>query len=231
MRPFLKIALHLALASGIFIALALVPVARDAYRVLLRGMCNAAFSSVGDEGYVSFRLPMPTDVTPGNDSHELLVEIERRIVKYQTGYNAEGEEVRTPIVSGGKCKVVIPASRIGFMPTIELIALVIATPVPWVRRGLALMLGLIIVNAFVIARIWLMLIYFFSGAIDESLQQYFFSDWLNGVVDGLYEFFYVAPTATFVVPAIIWGALTLRPAELRFALLQDEEEMTEDDEA
>ncbi|MGB0715907.1 MAG: hypothetical protein ACPGXK_08515 [Phycisphaerae bacterium] len=228
MHPFLKIIFHLILAGVIYVALALTPMTRDAYRVLLRGMCNAAYANIGEEGHAVFRLPLSTDVTPGNDTHELMVELERKLVKYQTVTDADGEEVRIPIVSGGKGKVVVPTGRLGYVPNIELIALVLATPTSWTRRLVATLFGLILVNLFVVGRIGLMLVYFFSGAVDESLQQYFFSDWMNKLVDGCYEFFYVAPTGSFLVPALIWGVLTLRPADLKRSFWPEDDLALED---
>ncbi|MHC5108276.1 MAG: hypothetical protein ACYTHJ_00180 [Planctomycetota bacterium] len=219
MRPLVKIVLSVLLAGAVYLAFVLLPGLRPAYRELYRGMATSCFSEVGPEGTTRFRIPNSQDVRPANDPEEVMVDLTRTTTRYQVVTTEDDKQQQIPIVDGGSAKVVVPTGRIGYVPFVALIALTVAAPVPWRRRIQGLLIGGILINAFIMFRTWLMLLYFFSRP--TSLQQYYWSGWTTDAVAELYEFFYVSPTCSFLVPVIIWAAVTLRPAELKASLMPD----------
>jgi hypothetical protein len=92
-----------------------------------------------------------------------------------------------------------------YLPTIELIALVLATPVSWSRRGVALAWGLLAMHAFIALRIAVILAYMHHHA-DLG--------WTGRTARLFQELLAVAPTPGFIVPVIIWAAVMLRRDEV-----------------
>ena len=126
-KPTLWFVAHaavLALAFGIW------PVPRAAYPALFHAHANALLRQVDAP---SVQLGSPArDADPRTDTA-------------MTGAPRAGE----PITWTSYFSVV----RIGFWPSVALLALVLATPLPPLRRALTALLGLVLVDLFTLARI------------------------------------------------------------------------------
>ena len=96
----------------------------------------------------------------------------------------------------------------GYRPTVFLAALILATPIPWRRRGLSLLWGVLLVCGFVAVRVWLRLAVTMSN--NDAIQAYVFSGWLRGFLGALDAVFMKSPAVGYMVPALIWIVVTLR---------------------
>lgn len=97
---------------------------------------------------------------------------------------------------------------VGYMPTVSLIALVIASPLPWKRRWRALLLGLLLVHVFVAFRMAIPIQNSFSNP--DALQVHHpgpFGSWLLDVAE---RAFLSAPASAFVVPILLWVLVAFR---------------------
>jgi len=101
----------------------------------------------------------------------------------------------------------------GVLPTAEVLALILATPIGWPRKRRALLWGLAGVALFVYLRLLVLLLHFFSG--EGPLQLYSPGEFWNSVLRLLFEAGVVSPSMTFMVPIFIWVAATLRRQDLK----------------
>lgn len=169
------------------------PGVMNAYRACFRGAGSFLFDSVGTGGSATFE-PL------SQDDHTL----DTKIVLGHT---------RIP---GATPSIRINCASIGYRPTVFLLALVLATPIPWSRKWRALLWGLFWVNVFVGFRVWLVLFNAFSG--DDPLNAFslspFWKSALGWAVLGLVR----DATMHYVAPAFIWLLVTFRRGDLRSLL-------------
>lgn len=98
---------------------------------------------------------------------------------------------------------------VGWVPTALLLALILATPVSWRRRCVAVVWGLIAVHGFILFSVacntW-------NNSTDLSLIT--LTPFWKTVVAGLDETLITQMGASFVVPVLIWIFVTLRRQDL-----------------
>jgi len=98
---------------------------------------------------------------------------------------------------------------VGWVPTALLLALILASPVPWRRRGVALVWGLLAVHGYILfsvaCDIW-------NNSVDLLLLT--LSAFWKSVVEGLDETLVTQMGVSFVVPVFIWMLVTLRRQDL-----------------
>jgi hypothetical protein len=97
---------------------------------------------------------------------------------------------------------------VGYLPTVSLIALVIATPIAWKRRRRALLWGLVLVTIFVLLRMAIPIWRDFSRP--DALQVYHpgpAARWVLGIAE---RALLSAPASWFVVPILIWVVVAFR---------------------
>ena len=114
-------------------------------------------------------------------------------------------KIRPPTV---RAELDVKAAYTGYRPTAFLVALVLATPIPWSRRLRALVWGLLWVTTFVALRTGLRL--FDTFTTPGPLALYNLSAFWKGVVTGMYRVLVLTPAGHYLVPAVIWGAVTCR---------------------
>ncbi len=163
------------------------PGLQQAYSTVYRGACNAIFGSFGSGGVVRFG---PS-------------------AKGRPGTHAEitVRNVRSPTVATTSHSIRFT----GYLPAAEVLALILATPIPWSRRWKALVWGMILVNGFVLLRVWITLLYWFSR--DQPWALYHPSPFWSKFIGGLFEFASVSPACSFVVPVLIWILVSLRDSD------------------
>ena len=105
--------------------------------------------------------------------------------------------------------------RGGYLPTVEVVALILATPIPWRRRWKALLWGLLGAHVFVAARVGITLLFATS-----LLRMGFFADvspfWPKAMAV-TYDVC-MSLAASWVVPIFIWILATFRRADLLEAM-------------
>ena len=94
---------------------------------------------------------------------------------------------------------------IGWVPTALLLALVLATPVPWRRRVWALFFGVIAIHGFILFSV---AVYLWNNSTDLGLLT--LTPFWKQTTDGLEETLITQMGAGFVVPVLLWIAVTLR---------------------
>lgn len=94
---------------------------------------------------------------------------------------------------------------VGWVPLALLVALIVATPVPWRRRLVALALGLILINTYVLFVVGVYLWNETAGATTWTWLPY-----APALGDALEETFVTQLGPSFVVPVLIWAAVTFR---------------------
>ncbi|MGE3109963.1 MAG: hypothetical protein AB7G11_07100 [Phycisphaerales bacterium] len=188
-----RVLVFFVMAGGVYLGLVLLwqvdAVARgygSAYRAVARA-CLSDFGSRGD--LVEF---LPNATQPGMDT---------AIVANRRGVPVAGRTYHSTHV-------------IGYLATAELLALIVATPVSWRRRAIALALGLGAIHVFIGLRVVLIIIWLYStpGALYARWQ---FSSGARDALEWAVEMFASSLNATFFVPVAIWALLMFRADELR----------------
>jgi len=169
------------------------PGVAEGYRRLFREAGNGLFHRVGDASVVRFQ-----KIDRGLEGKDTRVRLENRRDR-----RAGALEIR--------------AMYWGYRPTVFLIALILATPIPWARRGRALVWGLLWINVFIGLRLWLRVMDAFCDP--DMLGLYTISDVLRSMLHGLMLVISLAPATTYVVPLVIWILVTFRRED--WALLTD----------
>jgi hypothetical protein len=155
------------------------------YRSGLRAVGNVAFRSVGVSGSARFER-----FSDSKQSADTTLRLSDR-------------------ATGARGSMEFRANLVGYRPTVFLAALVLTSPIPWRRRGWALLWGSVTVTAFVWLRLWLM-IAGMSISHGEVLAVYSFGPFAQRVVEALNKVLVQDATMGYIVPAFIWLLVTFR---------------------
>ena len=143
----------------------------------------------------------------------------RRILRF-----AEGHDARFPIAveitlanrdqldANGRGPVRIlglDARGIGLTPMALILALTLATPIPWRRRIWALFWGLLLVHVFILFSVGC---YIWNQSTEIGLIT--LSPFWKAIAGGLEETLVTQLGASFVVPALVWIVVTFRFQDL-----------------
>jgi hypothetical protein len=104
----------------------------------------------------------------------------------------------------------LDARSVGWIPTALFVALTAASPVPWKRRCLALVPGLLLVQGFILLSVGCY-IWDESAALGIATIGPFW----KLIADGLEETLVTQLGASFVAPALIWVLVTFRAGDFR----------------
>jgi len=94
---------------------------------------------------------------------------------------------------------------VGWVPTALTLALILATPIPWPRRSMAVLWGVVAVHGFVLFSV---AVYIWNRSTDLSLVT--LSPFWKQAADGLEETLITQLGPSFVVPVLIWILVTIR---------------------
>jgi hypothetical protein len=104
--------------------------------------------------------------------------------------------------------VMLSTRLTGYLPTAELLALVLATSIPWSRKWKALLWGMLGVHAYIALRLASAVLYVLSAT---QLSEFFtFTPTGNKIVHSIYEMAVQSVTISFATPALIWIVVTFR---------------------
>lgn len=157
----------------------------DAYRFAVRSVCNVLMHRIaGGQASVGLK--------PLNDSN-YAVDTAVRFENYRTG-------------AGGNATWKL--SELGYRPTAFLMALVVATPLPWRRRGAALLWGLLWVSGFVALRIGIKVLDALSEPNELAIYELgrFWKPSLKVALNVLVR----SAASWYIVPALIWMLVSFR---------------------
>ena len=161
------------------------PGVREAYRAAYCATGEALFGRFGSHGVVHF------ESRTGDKINDVDLVLGKR--------TPQGiAEVPAEMSSG----------RIGYAPLAAVVALVLATPVPWPRRWQGLLWGFLLVNLFVVLRTGLRILFLYSAP--SPIRLYEPGPFLSKLLASSYEFFFLAPACSFFVPAVVWVVVTVR---------------------
>lgn len=158
-----------------------------AYAAGFREVANVLFGSIGADGSTQFE-PTPQTGT-GMDT---LMSLGNRS-------------------TGAKAYAPLSVRMIGYIPTVLVIALCLATPARWPRRLTVLAIAMLLIQGFVALRVCLRLVEVFSAG--DTLAIHEFGPVAEGTIITLSQVLSVSLFGSFVAPVLIWAAVGLRPAD------------------
>ena len=181
---FLKLAVVYVLLMGPWSARL-----QEGYAVLYRGAGNVLFGSLGSVGTARF-LAL-TGAGQAFDSQIVL---------------------RTRDSAGVRSTRDVPfhTRRTGYLPTAELVALILATPIPWWRRWKALAWGILGIIAFVALEAGITILY---SLTDVRLPALDVTPSTSKVCVQIYEIMVVSPTVSLVIPVLVWLLVSFRRSD------------------
>lgn len=104
--------------------------------------------------------------------------------------------------------------NLGYVPTAFVVALTLATPIPWSRRWRSVVWGLVCVNVLVGLKTLLLLGYGIEFASPFGLMST--DSWLRNLLGGMHEVVvHGAGGGRLLFPVLIWILVTVRRADLR----------------
>jgi len=185
--PWKRILGFFALMTVVYVTLmAPWPGLREAYATVVRGGCQVLMGSFGSQGYAVF------GPSPSRDPESMSITLGRK-----------GSRATTSGSIGTRYQA--------YVPMVLVVAMVLATPLPWRRRALALLWGLILVSLFVAFRIWLQLVVVFETTPGLTLWKLGPSwIWLLSLMD---ETLGTSTLSTYAIAAFIWLLVTFRSGD------------------
>ncbi|MCK4660288.1 MAG: hypothetical protein KAV82_12265 [Phycisphaerae bacterium] len=163
------------------------PGVKDAYGEYFRGGATILFSSFGEKDNIRFRPYQPK--AGEHDERDTIV----------TFTNSQTGAVGTVRHS---------ARLTGYIPTVVLISLILATPLPRSRKGWALLWGFLLVNAFVALRLGLVLLRDLSR--DDPLCLFELSPFALKTLAWSIRAFVQSMGSYFGFPVLIWILVVFR---------------------
>ena len=154
-----------------------------AYAPLYRAGANAVFAHFGFDGMVEVRAVANGD--PDRDTEFVL-----RNVRTQSKYVFAGTTLK------------------GYQPTAYILALILATPIPWSRRWRAAFWGLALVTVYACTRLCVFLLFVFSG--DNALALFSLGPVARHALDFVYWVVVESSAGWLLVPLPIWVFLCFR---------------------
>jgi len=100
---------------------------------------------------------------------------------------------------------------IGYAPTSFMVALILATPLPWKRRAAALVWASVLMHVWIALSMIVLIVHGYSG--DHVVAIYHFSPFWHKAFSFLRETMVKAPVTKYTVPAVIWILVTFRRSD------------------
>lgn len=98
-----------------------------------------------------------------------------------------------------------------FAPTLLLCSLVLATPVTWARRGIALFIGCIVLQMWIALGIFLLVLK--AYVTPGELMLYAWGDTSRSVLNFITEVISTSTATQFAVPVLVWVLVTFRASD------------------
>ena len=170
----------------------------DAYRSHYISMTNKIFSDFKGDGVV--------EATKNEDPNENELDVVIRLHnKAQWADAIKNRTIRRRV------KTLNYTKFLGYLPISILLALVLATPLNWKQKLIALVLGLVLVELFIIFRLWIHILYNFNNYEGGVLNVVHLSSMQNRLIEFLSAIFISNVVVTVVVPFMIWMLVAIMP--------------------
>lgn len=157
---------------------------------------NGAFRTVFDGLLSGFDVRIVTDDVSGSrDAHDAL-----RLVIPQT-------------TTGRAHSIPVDPRSLGYLPSVMVMALAVATPLPWKRRGRALLWGVLCAQAYVVVRV--LLAWAFACCQRDALQEGAVTPWWLYVAGYTHLAVFRRNAATYLLPVLIWLGACVRMKDVR----------------
>lgn len=191
-KPIIGFFLRFVLLYGVLMGL--WPVAYDAYGVFFKGGTELLYGSLGSSRAVQLRPLPPAERLDENDTQLI----------FKTGASRNWNSTK------------ISVRDIGYLSTVVVVSLCLATPIPWRRRFRALLAGLVLLHAVIAMRLGILIAALFNWA---SPDPWFTPDtfWGKAVDAGIVRFALGQPIA-YIVSILIWMLVSLRRDDLTMIL-------------
>lgn len=192
MEPLSKKSVAFFFAKVIVIYALLIaplPGVREGYAHAFCAAGNLAFRFFGKEGRARFQLKDPPPINPDAVDWEIKLE---NIRTHQTGTFEPDRNTR----------------KFGYLQTAFVVALVLATPIPWKRRGWAVLWGVILISAFTGLQVAIHLLNSFSNA--DALNQFQLGRTSKTLLLVLLKVVVTSPVTAYIAPTLLWIAVTFR---------------------
>ncbi len=110
-------------------------------------------------------------------------------------------------------QIAVDSHYMGYVPTVFAAALTLALPYGWRRRLKLLAIVLVVMQGYVALRLLIVLLLAFGDG-ETGLGVFSFGSWTSDVLSGLMAVVNVSLAGMYVLPALIWGILTIRRSDL-----------------
>ena len=190
LRHPLRAALRFCLlALGVFVVADLAwPIVGGAYAWTYRATGEALFGTFGSRGFVRLQAKS----------------VPEGFLDTETVLGKRG--VRSTVVVSQSSLV------LGYLPTAELVALVLASPIPWSRKWRSMALGLLAIQAFIAVRLLLTVVHQYSLA--GPVRLFDPGPFWSSVLAIARQTICVSPTFSFVLPVFVWIVVALRREDI-----------------
>ncbi|UCE58480.1 MAG: hypothetical protein JSU63_13675 [Phycisphaerales bacterium] len=184
MLPIRRIAGFFVRFTVVFVLLvAPWPGVHEAYATVYRAGGNLLFGRFGYYGNVEFR--PAAKPTAAHDTEAVL-----------TNWRTEAKYT------------FVGSSQKGYLPTAFVLALILATPIPWYRRWRAVVWGLLLVSVYVVLRLGIFLALAFSG--DNGLSVFSLGSAGRSILDYLHWVIVDSFAGWLILPLPIWIVVSFR---------------------
>jgi hypothetical protein len=191
----MRTALRFTLTAAVLFALAMAPWPglRPAYAAWFRGVNEVAFSLFWLGGDVRF------------ERHDVAGE-------------AADTFVRVVEDGGAAWYTLVESTGAGWLPTAVFLALALATPIPWRRKLRAVLLGALLVQAYVTWLVWVNLLEGLTnhsaGCASAQHAAWLGTEGWRGAVETAVVLFRLEPTVFLAAPVLAWLLVSVRRADL-----------------
>ena len=165
------------------------------------------FGSTGFAFIESLYPPAPGDppdpAMPKRPDRPILQDTQISVINFERG-----------AVPGWLSHRMIDSRETGFKPLAMFLALWLAMPMSWGRRGWSLVVGLLLVHAFIALRMTLGLLVMFNGTDPHCL--FSLGPNTQGLLQRAFQILCTSPPTSYWIPLLIWMILCLRPETFGF---------------
>lgn len=172
------------------VALSLWPPYMNAYRAGFRTCGNLLLGRFGSTARVEFTPADPTEDM--DDTAGMITKL-------------------SPLPA--KASMKIKSRHMGYLPTAFALALILATPVPWRRRAVALLWGFLLINGFVLAKLVLQIGNALSN--EDTMRVFLLAPATKSLLVALQKVVAMSPVTAYIAPIFIWALVCLRMEDLR----------------
>lgn len=195
-KPILTFLLWFVLAYVALLVLSL-PL-KEAYAKHYRALGKARFEQFGKKGIVQF-FPL--------EEKQSKYKLNTKVVLFNLDQVVAARRSGQATVKGGE--LFISTWYSGLLPTILLLSLIIASPVSWKRKLLAILIGLLLVYLFILFKLRL-----------SIANEYIKNPWLEFIPSNpkwtkiAHDIFVTNIETTIIIPVFIWVLVTFRKNDL-----------------